>query len=81
MSEPISRKKIPFCPMLSCGANGNLQICLQEKCAWWMSSTKSCAMFVVAHNNILDIKSKQGKYNVLKKTNANYRENFCSSFT
>ena len=57
----VNRKKIPFCPLLSAGADGNLQICLQEKCAWWISSTKTCAAYVVAHNNVLEIKQKQGK--------------------
>ncbi len=33
MSESVNRKRIPYCPMLSAGGNGNLQICLQEKCA------------------------------------------------
>ena len=61
MTEPISRKKIPYCPLLSAGANGSLQICLQEKCAWWTSSTKTCVAYVVGHNCVLDIKQKQGK--------------------
>ncbi|MBR5303749.1 MAG: hypothetical protein IKU37_02870 [Candidatus Gastranaerophilales bacterium] len=61
MSEQINRKRIPFCPLLSAGNDGNLQICLQEKCAWWISSTKTCAAYVVAHNNVLEIKQKQGK--------------------
>ena len=60
MSEPvINRKRIPFCPLLS--ANGDLRICLQEKCAWWVASTKTCMAYVIAHNNVLDIKQKQGK--------------------
>ena len=61
MSEQVSRKKIPFCPMLSAASGGNLQICLQEKCAWWTASTKTCVAYVIAHNNVLDIKLKQGK--------------------
>ena len=60
MTEPVvNRKRIPFCPMISQG--GELRICLQEKCAWWVASTKTCVAYVVAHNNILDIKNKQGK--------------------
>jgi hypothetical protein len=47
--------------MLSAGNDGNLQICLQEKCAWWIASTKTCAAYVIAHNNVLEIKQKQGK--------------------
>ena len=60
MSESVNRKKIPYCPMLSAGA-ADLRICLQEKCAWWTSSTKCCVAYVIVHNNILDIKQKQGK--------------------
>ncbi|MBQ8635957.1 hypothetical protein IJ425_07380 [bacterium] len=60
MSEStVNRKKIPFCPLLS--GSGDLRICLQEKCAWWVSSTKTCMAYVVAHNNVLEIKQKQGK--------------------
>ena len=61
MSEAVNRKRIPFCPMLSAGNDGNMQICLQEKCAWWMSNTKTCAVYVIAHNNVLEIKLKQGR--------------------
>ncbi|MBR6298143.1 MAG: hypothetical protein IKR34_02745 [Candidatus Gastranaerophilales bacterium] len=56
----ISKKKIPFCPLLSAGAPDS-RICLQENCAWWIASTKTCSVYVIAHNNVLDIKSKQGK--------------------
>ena len=56
----INKKKIPFCPLLSAGAD-DAKICLQENCAWWMPSTKTCAAYIIAHNNILDIKAKQGK--------------------
>lgn len=55
-----NKKKIPYCPMLSAGAS-DLRICLQENCAWWTASTKTCVAYVIAHNNILDIKQKQGK--------------------
>ncbi len=54
------KKKIPFCPMSMSNPNGN-QICLQENCAWWMANTKTCAVYVVGHNNVLEIKQKQGK--------------------
>ncbi len=60
MSESVDRKKIPYCPLLSAG-NDDYRICLQEKCAWWMSSTKTCMAYVIAHNNVLEIKQKQGK--------------------
>ena len=60
MSESVSRKRIPYCPLLSSGNEG-LRICLQENCAWWTASTKTCVANVIAHNNVLDIKQKQGK--------------------
>ena len=58
--EERSKKRIPFCPLLSAGLEYE-KVCLQENCAWYMASTKNCAAFVIAHNNILDIKVKQGK--------------------
>ena len=56
----MSDKKIPICPMSLSNPQGE-HICFQENCAWWMSSTKTCAVYVVAHKNILQIKEKQGK--------------------
>ena len=61
MTEGV-RKKIPYCPLLSAGTN-ETKVCLQESCAWYVSSTKTCVAFVIAHNNILDIKAKQGNKN------------------
>lgn len=59
MSEGI-KKRIPYCPLLSAGTD-DLKICTQEGCAWYVTSSKTCAMYVIAHNNILEIKAKQGK--------------------
>ena len=59
MNEVV-KKRIPFCPLLSAGT-GDLKVCTQEDCAWYISSTKTCAIYVIAHNNVLDIKAKQGK--------------------
>ncbi len=59
MTENVSKKRIPYCPMLS--VSGDLRVCLQESCAWYTPSTKSCGVYVIAHNNILEIKKKQGK--------------------
>ncbi len=60
MSAEINRKKIPYCPLMSAG-NQDCRVCLQESCAWYVHSARSCAAYVIAHNNLLDIKSKQGK--------------------
>ena len=54
------KRKIPFCPISLANPHGS-HICLQENCAWWVASTKTCVAYVIAHNNILDIKQKQGK--------------------
>lgn len=59
MTEAIKRK-ITYCPLLSAGST-DLKVCLQESCAWWVTGTKTCAAYVVAHNNMLDIRAKQGK--------------------
>ena len=59
MAENIKRKT-PFCPMLSSGGK-DLRICLKDDCAWYMPSTKTCAMYVIGHSNVLKIKAKQGK--------------------
>ena len=60
METQGNKKKIPTCPMSMNNPNG-AHICIQENCAWYMSNTKTCAVYVVGHNNILEIKQKQGK--------------------
>ena len=61
MTENVSiKKKIPFCPLLSAGTD-DYRVCLQENCAWYIASTKTCAAYVIGHNNVLEIKAKQGK--------------------
>lgn len=52
------KKRIPYCPLLSAGSD-TLKVCLQENCAWWMSNTKTCMAYVIAHKNVLDIKARQ----------------------
>ena len=52
--------KIPRCPLLSAGMN-DVRVCLQEDCAWWMKNTKTCAIYVIAHNNMLSIREKQSQ--------------------
>ena len=53
-------KRIPYCPMSMSNPNGP-QVCLQESCAWWTASTKTCVGYVIGHRNVLEIKEKQGK--------------------
>lgn len=51
---------IPICPLMSAG-NNTTMICAQEKCAWYMNSSKTCAAYVVAHKAIMEIKAKQAE--------------------
>ncbi len=34
-------------------------VCAQESCAWYMKNYKTCSMYIIAHNAVLDIKKKQ----------------------
>ena len=52
--------KIPFCPLMSAG-NDIPIFCCQERCAWYMKNYKTCSMYLLAHNAVLDIKEKQAK--------------------
>ncbi len=49
---------IPICPLMSAG-NEQPIVCAQERCAWYMTGSKTCAMYIMAHKSILDIKAKQ----------------------
>ena len=51
---------IPVCPMLSSGKDINM-VCLQENCAWYMKNYKTCSVYLLAHNAVLDIKAKQAQ--------------------
>ncbi len=53
---------IPVCPMLS-ASGGVDMVCMQEKCAWYMKSSKLCAVYIIAHNNLLEIQKKQANNN------------------
>lgn len=50
--------KIPICPIMSAG-NDISVICAQENCAWYMKNNKTCSVYLLAHNAVLDIKQKQ----------------------
>ena len=54
MNSDIS---IPYCPLMSAG-NDLSVICSQERCAWYMKGTKSCAVYILAHKAALDIKKQ-----------------------
>lgn len=54
------KKAIPICPMMTRG-NDTPTVCLQENCAWYVLSLKTCGVYVIAHNALLDVKTKQNK--------------------
>lgn len=49
---------LQICPLLSANSEYN-KMCVQDRCAWYMKSTKTCAVSVMAHKNILEIKNIQ----------------------
>lgn len=51
-------KSIPICPLLSAGCDFE-KVCAQEKCAWYVSNVKTCAMNIFTKESILNIKEKQ----------------------
>ena len=56
----MSNNSIPVCPLMSAG-NDIPIICVQDKCAWYLSNLKKCSMYVLGHNAMLDVKSKLEK--------------------
>ncbi len=51
-------EKLPICPLMSAGNQVNA-VCAQENCAWYMKSYKTCGIYILAHNAVLNIKEKQ----------------------
>jgi hypothetical protein len=58
MSATGKIKPIPTCPLMSAG-NSITIVCEQEKCAWYVAPLKTCAVYVIAHNALIDVKAKQ----------------------
>ena len=48
---------IPYCPVMSAG-NDHSVICAQERCAWYMKGSKTCAVYILAHKAAMDIKKQ-----------------------
>ena len=53
MSKPL----IPICPLMSAG-NDITIVCVQERCAWYLSNIKKCSMYMLGHNAMIDVKNK-----------------------
>ena len=54
----MSQVSIPVCPLLSSGTDHDI-MCAQEKCGWYVANAKLCAVYLIAYNNLLDIKEKR----------------------
>lgn len=54
------KSTIPICPLLSAGSDMTM-VCVQERCAWYISSLKNCGAYVIMHKALLDVKEKQNK--------------------
>ena len=48
------------CPLLSANSEYN-KMCVQDRCAWYMKSTRTCAVAVMAHESVMKIKDLQAK--------------------
>ncbi len=47
-----------ICPLMSAGQNLD-KICAKDVCAWYIPSLKTCAVYTIGHNALLEIKAKQ----------------------
>ena len=54
------KREIPYCPLMSAG-NDVDRVCAEERCAWYVSSTKKCSAYIIAYNALLDANEKQAK--------------------
>ncbi|MBQ9375148.1 MAG: hypothetical protein IJU04_02260 [Ruminococcus sp.] len=55
-------KDIPFCPLMTAGCEID-KVCTLDRCAWYISSIKKCAIYLLGHNALVDITQKQKVYN------------------
>lgn len=46
------------CPLLSANSEYN-KMCVQDRCAWYLKSARTCSMAVLAHESVLNIKTIQ----------------------
>lgn len=46
------------CPLLSANSEYN-KMCVQDRCAWYMKATRTCAVAIMAHESIMRIKDMQ----------------------
>ena len=54
-----NKENIPFCPLMSIGANGVDMVCTQERCAWYMANVKKCSIYILGYNALIEANSKK----------------------
>ena len=55
---PNPNNVLLVCPLLSANSEYN-KMCVQDRCAWYMKATKTCAVGVIAHESVMNIKKTQ----------------------
>ena len=48
------------CPLLSANCEYN-KMCVQDRCAWFIKSARTCSMAILGHESIMKIKAMQEK--------------------
>lgn len=56
----MAKNELQVCPLMSVGAQTDM-VCVQERCAWYIASTKKCSMYVMGYNALLEAGAKQAK--------------------
>lgn len=51
-------KEIPFCPLISAGADID-KVCSQESCAWYVPSVRKCSVYMIAYNALQETTERQ----------------------
>ncbi len=57
---PNMNQMLLTCPLLSANSEYN-KMCVQDRCAWYMKATKTCAVAVLAHESVMKIKNMQNQ--------------------
>lgn len=57
---PQVNQMLLTCPLLSANSEYN-KMCVQDRCAWYMKSTRTCAVSVMAHESVMRIKNMQAQ--------------------
>ncbi len=52
------KKSIPICPLMSAG-NDIHNVCMQERCAWYLNNLEKCSVYVLGYNALLNVKTQK----------------------